>query len=68
MTFKYTYTFPINGNDKVQRFKEWAQAHVPGLAFSLPPQSPIKTVTMTVLLQSMEDRRMLMEKLAGVRF
>jgi hypothetical protein len=56
MTFKYSVTLPITGSHKLQRFTDWANQHLPGLAYVLPPQTPIKTETMTIRLQSVEDR------------
>jgi hypothetical protein len=67
MTFKYSVTLPITGSHKIQRFTTWAREHAPGLEFSLPPQTPIKTETMTVRLKSLEDRQMVLQKLAEVR-
>tara|TARA_R110002124_G_scaffold267777_1_gene435099 strand:+ start:739 stop:945 length:207 start_codon:yes stop_codon:yes gene_type:complete len=67
MTFKYSVTLPITGSHKVQRFTAWAQKHAPGLEFNLPPQTPIKTETMTVRLKSLEDRQTILERLAEVR-
>jgi hypothetical protein len=64
MTFKYSVTLPINGGSKLHRFREWAEAHVPDLRYSLPVQTPIKTETMTIKLLSPEDRQHLLEALA----
>lgn len=64
MTFKYSVTLPISGGNKLRRFKEWAQTHVPELSYSLPVQTPIKTETMTIKLLSPEDRQHLLEALA----
>ena len=64
MTFKYSVTLPINGGNKLRRFREWAEAHVPSLSYSLPVQTPIKTETMTIKLLSLEDRQYLLEALA----
>ena len=50
MTFKYSVTLPISGGNKLSRFKDWAEQHVPAVRYSLPPQTPIKTDTMTVRL------------------
>lgn len=57
MTFKYAVTLPISGSHKLKRFVEWAAAAVPGLAYKLPPQTPVKTETMTVRLRSLDDRQ-----------
>lgn len=67
MTFKYSVTLPITGSYKIQRFTNWAHEHAPGLEFSLPPQTPIKTQTMTVRLKSLEDRQMVLQKLPEAR-
>jgi len=67
MTFKYGFTFAISGGNKLQRFENWAREHVPTVEFRLPPQTPIKTETMTVRLKSLEDRQQLLDKLAVVR-
>lgn len=64
MTFKYSVTLPISGGNKLRRFREWAQTHVPELSYSLPVQTPIKTETMTIKLLSPEDRQHLLEALA----
>lgn len=56
MTFKYSVTLPINGGNKLRRFRDWAERHLPELSYSLPQQTPIKTEVMTVRLLSLEDR------------
>lgn len=61
MTFKYSVTLPINGGNKLRRFREWAEAHVPHMSYSLPAQTPIKTETMTVKLLSLQDRQRLLD-------
>jgi hypothetical protein len=63
MTFKYSATIPISGANKLHRFSEWASQHLPELEFSLPPQTPIKTETMTIRLKSAEDRQQLLQAL-----
>ena len=67
MTFKYSVTLPITGSHKIQRFTSWANKHAPGMEFRLPPQTPIKTETMTVRLKSLEDRQLVLQKLAEER-
>ena len=67
MTFKYSFPIPISGSHKLQRFEKWASEHAPGVEFSLPPQTPIKTETMTIRLKSLDDRQNLLQKLAEVR-
>ncbi|GEM_PF-466777 len=64
MTFKYSVTLPITGSHKLSRFKTWADENVPQMLYSLPPQTPIKTETMTIRLSSLEDRKALMEAFA----
>ena len=66
MTFKYSVTLPISGGNKLSRFKDWADQHVPDVRYSLPPQTPIKTETMTIRLRSVEDRARVLETLAKV--
>ncbi|MFD1252770.1 MULTISPECIES: hypothetical protein [Devosia] len=64
MTFKYSLTLPISGGNKLSRFEAWAEAHLPGLPYRLPPQTPIKTETMTIRLASLDDRRRILQQLA----
>lgn len=66
MTFKYSFTFPISGANKLPRFKEWAAEHAPEIEVSLPPQVPIKSETLTIRVKSLDDRQTLMTRLAGV--
>lgn len=66
MSFRYTYTFPISGPNKLPRFKQWAAENIPGIAVSLPPQVPVKSTALTVRLKSIEDRATLITKLEGV--
>jgi len=63
MTFKYQYTFPISGPNKLPRFEQWAAEHVPDVRFSLPPQVPVKSTSLTIRLKSVEDRNALIAKL-----
>ncbi|ODT66563.1 MAG: hypothetical protein ABS75_26160 [Pelagibacterium sp. SCN 63-23] len=63
MTFKYSVTLPVEGANKLRRFREWAEAHLPDLAYSLPVQTPIKTATMTIRLRSAEDRKRVLDQL-----
>lgn len=65
MTFKYSLTLPISGSHKLKRFTAWAEAHLPGLAYRLPPQTPIKTETMTIRLRDVEDRARILTALAS---
>jgi len=67
MTFKYSYTFPISGPNKLPRFKKWAAEHAPEIAISLPSQVPVKSAAMTIRLKSGEDRQTLMNRLAGTK-
>lgn len=64
MTFKYSVTVPISGSHKLSRFREWAEAHLPELSYNLPPQTPIKTETMTIRLRSVEDRAAMLQTLS----
>ena len=64
MTFKYSLTLPISGSHKLKRFTQWADAALPDLQYRLPPQTPIKTETMTIRLRSVEDRARVLETLA----
>lgn len=65
MTFKYSVTLPISGGNKLRRFREWAEAHLPQLSYSLPPQTPIKTETMVVRLRSLDDRARILQTFAA---
>ncbi|MBN9071717.1 MAG: hypothetical protein J0H34_08960 [Rhizobiales bacterium] len=66
MSFKYSYTFPISGPNKVPRFKRWAADNAPEIEVSLPPQVPVKSEAMTIRLRSAEDRQTLLARMAGV--
>ncbi|WP_230978699.1 MULTISPECIES: hypothetical protein [Phyllobacteriaceae] len=63
MTFRYSFTFPINGPNKLPRFKQWAEQHAPEVPISLPPQVPVKSEAMTIRLKSAEDRQKLSARL-----
>jgi hypothetical protein len=65
MSFRYSYTFPISGPNKLPRFRQWAAQHTPEIEVSLPPQVPVRSENMTVRLKSADDRQKLMEKLAS---
>jgi hypothetical protein len=65
MSFKYSFTFPISGPNKLPRFKRWAAEHAPDVEVSLPPQVPAKSEAMTIRLKSVEDRQTLLTKLAA---
>ena len=65
MTYKYSFTFPIRGPNKLPRFKTWAAEHAPDVEVSLPPQVPVKSESLTIRLKSLEDRQKLVTKLAG---
>lgn len=54
MTFRYGLTLPALGAHKIRRFDVWARENMPDLAYSLPPQAPIKSETLTVRLASTE--------------
>ena len=68
MTFRYSHTFPISGPNKLPRFRQWAAENVPGIALSLPPQVPVRSMALTVRLKSVQDRDALIAKLEGVEF
>jgi hypothetical protein len=65
MTFKYTLTLPISGSHKLNRFTDWATEKLPGLQYRLPPQTPIKTETMTIRLRELDDRQRVLTALAA---
>ena len=67
MTFKYSLTLPISGGNKLRRFRDWAEAHLPDMSYSLPAQTPIKTETMTIRVMSVEDRQRVLETLDRAR-
>ena len=65
MTFKYSLTLPISGSHKLKRFTDWAAATLPGLEYRLPPQTPIKTETMTIRLRALDDRARILTALGS---
>ena len=67
MTFKYSFTFPISGPNKLPRFKKWAADHAKDVEVSLPPQVPVKSEAMTIRLRSAGDRDKLQTGLAGAK-
>ena len=67
MTFRYSYTFPISGPNKLPRFRKWAAENAPGIEVSLPPQVPVKSEAMTIRLKSVEDRQTLLSRMNGVK-
>jgi hypothetical protein len=67
MSFRYSFTFPISGPNKLPRFRSWAAENAPDIDVSLPPQVPVRSTAMTIRLKSAEDRAKLMQKLEGVR-
>jgi hypothetical protein len=67
MTFRYSYTFPISGPNKIPRFRKWAAEHAPEIEINLPPQVPVKSVSLTVRLKSAEDRQALLSRLNEVK-
>jgi len=64
MTYKYSCTFPLTGRNKVARFSAWAAEHAADIPVSLPQQAPIESTALTVRVQSVEDRRNLIKRLA----
>lgn len=67
MTFRYSYTFPISGPNKLPRFRKWAAENAPGIEVSLPPQVPVKSEAMTIRLKSVEDRQVLLSRMNGIK-
>jgi len=67
VSFKYSFTLPVNGPNKLPRFSQWAAENVPGIEISLPTQVPVKSTSLTVRLKSTEDRDQLATRLEGVR-
>lgn len=65
MTFKYGLTLPSLGGNKLTRFEAWAKTALPELEYRLPPQTPIKTETMTIRLRSIEDRARVLAAFPG---
>ncbi|MGN1290504.1 MAG: hypothetical protein ACI4XG_28520 [Bradyrhizobium sp.] len=63
MTFKYSFTFPISGPNKLPRFRQWAEQNAAGIPVSLPPQVPVKSEAMTIRLKSAEDRQKLSDRI-----
>lgn len=68
MSFKYSHTFPISGPNKLPRFNQWAAEFLPEVEFSLPPQVPVKSISLTIRLKSVEDRNALIAKLKDANF
>ena len=64
MTFKYSFTVPISGPNKLPRFKRWAAEYAPDVELSLPPQVPVKSEAMIIRLKSADDRTKLLAVLA----
>ncbi|KKC38245.1 hypothetical protein WH87_08505 [Devosia epidermidihirudinis] len=64
MTFPYGLTIAISGSHKLKRFTQWAEATLPDLQYRLPPQTPIKTETMTIRLSAVEDRARVLSALS----
>lgn len=67
MTFKYSVTLPISGGNKLRRFRQWVEHHLPDLSYSLPQQTPIKTEVMTIRLLSLDDRARLLHSWASTQ-
>lgn len=67
MTFRYSFTFPISGPNKLPRFKKWVEEHAQEVEISLPLQVPIKSEAMTIRLKSADDREKLETRLTGVK-
>lgn len=56
MTYKYGLTVPVKGSNKLKRFRDWAAEALPDLDYRLPPQTPVKSESMTIRLRSVDDR------------
>jgi hypothetical protein len=67
MTFKIALTFPIIGPNKLPRFKRWHQEHASEIDVSLPPEVSVRSAAMTVRLKSVDDRQILLSKLAAAQ-
>lgn len=67
MSFQFSTTFQISGPNKLPRFKAWAEANVPNIAISTPPQVPVKATAMTIRLKSDADRQTVMDKLLSAK-
>lgn len=67
MTFRYSYTFPISGPNKLPRFKKWALENAPEIPVNLPLQVPVRSDALTIRLKSAEDRQALSSKLVNVK-
>jgi len=67
VTFRYSYTFPISGPNKLPRFRKWATENAPEIEVSLPPQVPVKSDAMTIRLKSAQDRQTLQSRMNGVK-
>jgi hypothetical protein len=67
MTFRCDCRVPISGPKKLPRFKNWAAAHDPEIAFSLPPQVPVKSEFLTVRVKSLADRDALLSRLGDAK-
>lgn len=67
MSFSYSYTFPMNGPNKLPRFKTWAAENAADIPVSMPPQVPVKSEALTIRLKSAEDRETLSARLANVK-
>lgn len=67
MSFSYSLTFPMNGPNKLPRFKNWAAENAADIPVSLPPQVPVKSEALTIRLKSAEDRETLSARLANVK-
>ncbi len=65
MTFRCSFTFPISGSNKLPRFRRWAAENAPEMAFSLPPQVPVKSESLTVRVRSSADRQAFLALLDG---
>jgi hypothetical protein len=67
MSFSYSFTFPMNGPNKLPRFKNWAAENAKDIPLSLPPQVPVKSESLTIRLKSVADREALGARLASAQ-
>lgn len=67
MVFQNSVTLPVSGPNKLRRFREWVEAHVLAMSYSLPAETLLKIETVTIRLLSREDRQFLLEAIAASR-
>jgi hypothetical protein len=67
MSFRYSFTFPISGPNKLPRFKSWVAENASDIEVSLPPQVPVRSTAMTIRLKSVEDKQALESRMKGIK-